>query len=217
MGNQRKAIPDDVRSADLKQGDPSAIHANARFASGFSPVWARSPAAPLWYSSVVRRLLLAGLLLTPSACFDSDELGADFELPDTTTRGTKPNTEGGDETETEDSGPDPDLPIPDATCRDAVQCIIDCAADLPIGTGTDEVDLSCFFDCEEGLTVDEALQLVRLGACVFNWCTANDFCEATPDDPLAPLNPQGDCLLCVAAGIGQPDQGFCESEFMTCD
>ncbi len=165
----------------------------------------------------MRRLLLAASLLVTGGCFDSDELGADFELPDTTTRGTKPNTDGGDETETEDTGPDPDLPIPDATCRDAVDCIIDCALDLGTVTNTDEVDLSCFFDCEAGLTTDEALQLVRLGACVFDYCTAEGFCEATPEDPLAPLDADGPCLICIAAGIGQPDQDFCQEEFMTCD
>ena len=165
----------------------------------------------------MRFLGLSLLVLASSACFDSDELALDDDLLGDSTRGPKPNTTGGDETETEDDGPGPDLPPPEVTCSDAVACVLDCANELGSVSSTDEVDLSCFFDCEAGLTVDEALKLIELGACVFDYCTGEGFCEATPEDPLAPLDPNGDCIVCIGLYTAAPTpDGSCEAEFMAC-
>jgi hypothetical protein len=99
-----------------------------------------------------------------------------------------------------------------------VECILDCANELQSNPQPEEVDLSCFFDCEEGLTVEEALLLVELGACVFQDCTDQGLCEATPENPLAPLDPEGDCILCIALGISTTNDGdACEEEFLACD
>ena len=136
----------------------------------------------------------------------------------TSTHGPKPHPPEHDTEESEDDGPDPDLPDPETTCSDAVECILDCANNLPPVVEGETPDLTCFFDCEAGLTVEEALLLVELGACVFDSCTEQGLCEATPENPLAPLDPEGDCILCIALGISvEPTNGVCEEEFLACD
>lgn len=170
------------------------------------------------YAPRVRQFLALTFVLGTAACLDSDDLGADLELPESSTRGPKPNPPDYGTEETEDSGPEPDLPDPDSTCLDAVECILDCATELQNNPTQEEVDLSCFFDCEEGLNVDEALLLVELGACVFDHCTNEGFCEATPENPLAPLDPDGECLVCIGAGVsGLLNDEVCAEELMLCD
>jgi hypothetical protein len=164
----------------------------------------------------VRHFLALALALSTTACFDSDDLSSDLELPNTSTQGPKPHPPP--ESETEETGPPPpDMGEGDQTCGDAVECILDCAVELQANPNPEEVDLSCFFDCEEGLTVDEALLLVELGACVFQYCTDEGLCEATPENPLAPLDPEGDCVICIGAGVGGSLSEVCVSELEACD
>jgi hypothetical protein len=187
--------------------------------------------------------LLVPLALGLGGCFDSDDTNATLGDDGGTTRGPKPNELPPEETG--DGALPPDVGVGEATCDDAVNCVTDCALELANNIeNPEEIDLSCFFDCEAGLTVDEALKLVRAGACVFQYCTDSGFCEATPEDPLAILgfgtcdfstntcedltsatcnsntDCPGTCLICLLNGVNGGDavvNDLCETELMECE
>ncbi len=113
------------------------------------------------------------------------------------------------------------------SCRDAVDCVIDCAAAMdPIPPRT---DLTCFLGCERGLAVDEALALFRLSECTVDACTEAGFCESREDtgtstsgttgdsfeteggtDPQGSgVGPSNPCLDCVLANLLDPQPPLC--------
>lgn len=121
---------------------------------------------------MLSRLGLAAALV--SGCFDSDQkfkeaqtTGEDTTgdsttmIPDPTTSSTGLSSSSSGE--------------PPATCRDAIRCVQGCAATLAM-SDLPEPDLSCFLDCEEGLTVPEALDLLRLANCASEQCAMQGVC-----------------------------------------
>ncbi len=111
---------------------------------------------------------LAAAALLWVGCFDSDEK---VRLAATTGGSTSsgifdPSTSTGYiEMPTTSTG--------DATCRDAVDCVFDCAGELQqmVFNDVPEPELGCFLECEAGLSVDEVLTLLRLTECSANVCS----------------------------------------------
>lgn len=126
-------------------------------------------------------LLLVGLLALGGACFNSDEK---FRQSGTTsTTGATTSTTAPDPT-TETTTTVGSTGEPDVTCRDAIDCIFECAAAVQAKLQMDpdyEPDLSCFLDCEEKLTVQEAYKLLKLGNCASMVCSDLGACMP-PDD-----------------------------------
>ncbi len=132
-------------------------------------------------SRVRPELLLLGLLALVSACFNSDEK---FRQSGTTsTTGASTSTTSPDPT-TETTTTAGSTGEPDVTCRDAIDCIFECAAAVQAQLQIDpsyEPDLSCFLDCEEELTVQEAYKLLKLGNCASMVCADQGAC-VQPED-----------------------------------
>ena len=157
-----------------------------------------------------RGALALFLACTPSlfACFDSDELRSAEDS--TTTSGGDTVTPYSDETAdtsddnwtAEDTGPS------ETTCRDAIECLIDCQADL-IFNMQEEPDLTCFLECDQDLSTEEAYLLIKLAECIGNWCTMQGSCggDAT----------ENECLICIAANGQDPQAEGCQEEAAACD
>ena len=119
-------------------------------------------------------LAFAGAIGMATACFDSDEVGgaAEAEAADEVVNETiAPTDEEGD---TDDSW-DPDTGAGDSTCRDAINCLVQCQIQLSMNNDP-EPDLSCFIECDPGLTTDEAYALLKLGECIAMECAAQGAC-----------------------------------------
>lgn len=114
--------------------------------------------------------LVAGLALVV-ACFDSDEKAVPLSTPAVTTGGVVPST-----TSSSSGGSSSSSGTPDVTCRDAIDCVIGCAAELQ-ASKLPETDLTCFLKCEPDLTVGEALHLFYLTECVTNKCIDQGACD----------------------------------------
>ncbi|MFV8748994.1 hypothetical protein ACNOYE_00425 [Nannocystaceae bacterium ST9] len=120
----------------------------------------------------------------------------------------------------------------DTTCRDAIDCLIDCQYEL-IGNMDPEPDLSCFLECDKGLTVEEALALLKLGECIAGQCleigecagsqdttdgTSSDSTDGTGSDSGTDTGPTDtDCLLCIAAYAMDPEPPGCMELAAECD
>lgn len=115
-------------------------------------------------------LLASATLL--GACFDSDEK-VQPAAGSTSTSGPPPSTSS---SSSSTSGESSTTAAPDVTCRDAIDCVVGCAAELQVSK-LPEPDLTCFLECEEGLTVGEALHLFRLTECVTNKCIDQQVCD----------------------------------------
>lgn len=131
---------------------------------------------------------------------DSADSATSYQPPvGGTSMGSTPGTAG------DPSGP---------TCRDAIDCVVGCAAELTqMDPPEQDPDLTCFLECEEGLTTDEALKLFQLTECVTDKCIDQGVCEAleagsTTGEPdtgsstggsgsggPSPSNPCLDCIL----------------------
>lgn len=102
-------------------------------------------------------------------------------------------------------------PKPEATCRDALACLITCAINLPNPTPPEQ-DYGCFIDCQEGLTTEEVLDLIRLSKCVGQFCTADGKCS---NEPGADNSMCQSCLIVGLSATKPPVMG-CEAEAMAC-
>lgn len=167
------------------------------------------------------------------ACFDSDET---FKAAGTTTTG-EPSTTSTETTTTTTESSTTENPV--NTCRDAVDCVIQCAFDLAI-ENPDEPDLSCLIDCiEETLTVGETVKLLELVNCTSQLCRDEMIC-VTPDETTGGSSDSGTdsgsstttaapgeagepplispCIQCVFDKINMPaeDLGVCEELAMEC-
>jgi hypothetical protein len=118
---------------------------------------------------------LLALALALPACFDSDQK---FKLAETTSTSTSTSTTTtsttAPSTETTSSGTGPD-----GTCRDAIECIYNCAAMIAgqMQANPDlEPDLTCFLDCEEQLSVPEVKKLLEFASCCSMICEAEGEC-----------------------------------------
>lgn len=90
---------------------------------------------------------------------------------------------------------------PDLTCRDAIDCVVDCASELQQMDAA-EPDLTCFLECEEGLTVEESLHLFELTECVSNKCIDIGVC-----DELEPTGTAGEPDMGSGTGSGSGGSG----------
>jgi hypothetical protein len=120
------------------------------------------------------------------------------------------------------------------TCRDAIECIVGCAAEFLDNPepGTDPI-LACLFMCDAGLSEEEALKLIELGNCVVNECVEAGDCVVemdtdtdggtetggtetggTDSDSDGEMYP---CDNCIAAGIQDPQPPGCIEEAAACD
>ena len=165
-------------------------------------------------------VLLPALLI---GCFNSDEkVRANDEVGSASTdTGTIYSDETAQDTDDNWSA---SSETGDTTCRDAIDCLIKCQYEL-IGNNDPEPDLSCFLECDQGLTVDEALALLKLGECIATQCLDAGECagsgETTGTDSgtdsgtdTGPTNT--DCLLCIAAYAMDPEPPGCMEQAAAC-
>jgi hypothetical protein len=164
---------------------------------------------------------VVGLAVT-GACFNSDDKLVDE--PGTTTGETYgPNpttTEGGDETTT---GEDPEV-----DCEDAIDCLIGCSSVLlDEDFDPNEPDLSCFIECESGLSVEEALELLRLTECLTNRCVEAGACDTLDETTGGTTGgdtggtgdtdgPEFPCLDCLSTLVQDPEPPGCTEEASAC-
>jgi hypothetical protein len=181
---------------------------------------------------------LVALVAASAGCFDSDEV---FKAAATTTTGdptTTTTTTG--TTTTTDPTTESTTFVSDDTCRDAIDCIFECAAMVQAQTMIDpdfEPDLSCFTDCIEQLSVPEAYKLLRLSECASMQCEAMNECgpgddttggsesgssssgsEGGTDDggPIPPSGPLTPCLQCIFVLMLDEDFEGCQEFALEC-
>lgn len=173
--------------------------------------------------SLARRLRRSGAPVLVAVCslslgcfFNSDdrfagEEGSTTELPTST---SAPEWTSGEPL------PIPDMMQGDATCRDAVDCLVECAAAIQIGPGEGDEELGCLLECEAGLTVEEALALLRLASCQGQVCFEQGECGGGDEETGGeeggggPLGPG--CLECITGGILDPEPPGCQEEAANC-
>jgi hypothetical protein len=135
------------------------------FAATVAPMPAAGPDAPPSLVPTILGLAAAALLWV--GCFDSDEK-VRLAMPtggSTSTGIFDPSTSTGFITgASTDTG--------DATCRDAVECALECAGELQqmVFNDVPEPALGCFVDCADTINTQEVLTLLRLTECAANVC-----------------------------------------------
>lgn len=177
---------------------------------------------------------LVALVAASAACFDSDEV---FKAAATTTSSdpTTTTTSTSTTTTTTDPTTESSTTGSDATCRDAIDCIFECAAALQAAIQNDpgfEADLSCFLECEETLSKEEALKLIELGNCAAEQCELMGECgmpdttstggsesdggssDEGPPPPEGPLDP---CIMCIFVLMLDEDYKGCAEFAMACE
>ncbi len=204
-----------------------SVTQNAAAGKGFYPGGipggdkGRYPAGAV--ASLRMRSLLAATLLAGASCFDSDEKlrAAGTGTTAGTTGLTPPDPWTTGQGGTSTTGP---KPVPETTCRDAIECVFGCAAGLPMPLPP-EPDLSCFLDCDMGLDEEEALKLLRLTDCVAMQCAEKGYCDAggttggdtgtggTAADP-GMLDP---CTNCIFVNVQDPQPAGCLDEAAACE
>ena len=124
------------------------------------------------------------MLAASAACFDSDDK---LQAVATTTTGEPSTTTTTAETTTTT---DPTTGTAtttgsDASCRDAIDCIFECAAAAQAQVQIDpayEPDFSCFLEvCIEILPKEEVLKLIKLGNCSADECASMGECGVPPE------------------------------------
>ncbi len=170
---------------------------------------------------------LLACLVMGAACFDSDQR---FALTGTgtgvqTTGGSPPSPWTTGQGASSSTG---EKPVPEATCRDAVDCVFGCAAKLELPLPP-EPDLTCFLECEDGLTEDEALLLLRLVDCVAGQCAEKGLCSAGTTGGASSGGATGDtgtgggggeldpCTNCILVNVQDPQPPGCLEEAAMCD
>lgn len=164
-------------------------------------------AAPTTPHTALRLALSLALASLSVACFDSDELRSSNE-PDTSGGGETITPYADDTADTSDDNWTAEETGPsETTCRDAIDCLIECQADL-IFNPQAEPDLSCFLTCDQGLSVEEAYLLFKLAECIGEQCTAEGECggDAT----------ENECLICIASNGQDPQPPGCLEEAAAC-
>lgn len=152
-------------------------------------------------------------------CFNSDEkVRASDEAGSDTSTGAMYSDETAVETDDNWTGTSE---TGDTTCRDAIDCLIECQYEL-IASMDPEPDLSCFLECDQGLTVDEALILLKLGECIAQQCLDAGECagadSGTDSGTGTDTGPTDtDCLLCIAAYAMDPEPPGCMELAAECD
>lgn len=132
---------------------------------------------------------------------------------------------GGGQASTTTPGPGAgdDEPQGDISCRDTLDCAANCVfvrgQEQP-EANTLDLFFSCLLECEAD-TVRETVTTFQLVECVTADCYANDFCEAvegtgggsdeggssgsSTGGPGGVPDPDQQCVACLIAGLGQPD------------
>ncbi len=163
-------------------------------------------------------------VLALAACFDSDQKTVAAGTGGTTaaqTGYTPPDPWTTGQGASSSTGP---KPVPESTCRDAIECVFGCAAGLPMPLPP-EPDLSCFLDCDKGLDEEEALQLLRLVDCVAQQCAEKGFCDmggstgtggdtGTGGGSGGTIDP---CTNCILVNVQDPQPAGCVEEAEACD
>jgi hypothetical protein len=152
-------------------------------------------------------LALALSVATGHGC-TSDDLkavtdGTTSTIGDDTTMGVIFTT--GDVDETTTTGPGPDS---ETTCREALNCVINCAIALPENPPPEQ-EYGCFLDCEGDLSTEEWLALFAFSECLFNHC--NNVTMECPD-----MNDEPTCLMCLVGGLGDIAPMGCEIQGQEC-
>jgi hypothetical protein len=154
------------------------------------------------------------------ACNSDEKPGAETSETTSSTSDTD-TTESGDETT--DTGPPPDR-----TCRDAIACIIGCAAKYPTDPGPEDPELddyflACFLECGKDLEAEEALALIELVSCVSDKCYGEGQCiapggESAGTDTDSETGPTQDekCQTCLGAGLLDIEPPGCIEEAAAC-
>jgi len=183
---------------------------------------------------------LVALVAVSAGCFDSDEVfkaaATTTGEPTTTTTSTNTTT-----TTTTDPTSESTTFVSDDTCRDAIDCIFECAAMIQAQTQLDpdfEPDLSCFTECIEALSVDEAYKLLLLAQCASDECEKPGL-ECEPVDattggtesgsetsgseggggdegPIPPTGPLTPCLQCIFVLMLDEDFEGCAEFSLAC-
>lgn len=182
---------------------------------------------------------LVALVAASAGCFDSDEV---FKAAATTTGETTTTTTSTGTTTTTATDPTTESTtfVSDDTCRDAIDCIFECAAMIQAQTQLDpdfEADLSCFTECIEQLSVDEAYKLLLLAECASTECEEPGFAcepveettggsdsgsssgsEGGTDDggPIPPAGPLTPCLQCIFVFMLDEDFEACSEFALAC-
>lgn len=174
---------------------------------------------------------LAALLASSAACFNSDEKFR--EVAPSTTTGETTTTTTPDPTTTTDPSTGPGTSTgSDATCRDAIDCIFECAAAIQAQQMQDpdfEPDLSCFLACVEQIPEEEAVKLLRLGNCASEQCVVMGECTdgsdpgttgegGTDDGPIPlPEGPLDPCIMCIFVLMLDEDFAGCREFALVCE
>jgi hypothetical protein len=186
---------------------------------------------------------LVALVAASAGCFDSDEV---FKAAATTTTGDPTTTTTTTATTTTtDPTTESTTFVSDDTCRDAIDCIFECAAMVQAQMQLDpsyEPDLSCFTDCIEQLSVPEATKLLRLSECASMQCEAMNECgmgdttggsdtgtgssgtgsdsgsssDGGDDGPIPPSGPLTPCLQCIFVLMLDEDFEGCQEFALEC-
>jgi len=159
-------------------------------------------------SPVVRRLLLALLLVPLGSGCNSDLRPADSDTASTSTStststtddGTSTTDDGTSTTDDETTSTSTTTGEPEQSCRDALQCVGLCAVML---------DLQCIQECTMGLPPEEGQKALELGLCIGMQCFAGGSCTAS--DPMSQ-----ECLACVALSLISPKPPGCEDQAAAC-
>lgn len=162
--------------------------------------------------------LFGAVLLTGSGCFfNSDDQGGAEESSTT----ELPTSTSSPEWTSGDPLPIPDMAEGDLSCRDAIDCLVECAANIQIGPGDGDEELGCLLECGDapGLTEEEALALIRLANCQALICADQGECGGDgetggEEEGGGPLGP--DCLQCIIGGILDPEPPGCLEEASAC-
>ncbi len=132
-----------------------------------------TPGAPCYLRRMRLQRAAWGLVvfvLADAACFDSDQT---FKSAATTTGTTGTTTTTTAETTTTGTTTTSAETGPFDTCRDAIQCVFQCAGSIQAQLQQNpdfEPDLSCFIECAETLSVDEVYKLFNLINCTGQVC-----------------------------------------------
>jgi len=183
---------------------------------------------------------LVALVAVSAGCFDSDEVfkaaATTTGEPTTTTTSTNTTT-----TTTTDPTSESTTFVSDDTCRDAIDCIFECAAMIQAQTQLDpdfEPDLSCFTECIEALSVDEAYKLLLLAQCASDECekpglecepvdattggtesgseTSGSESGGGDEGPIPPTGPLTPCLQCIFVLMLDEDFEGCAEFSLAC-
>lgn len=163
-------------------------------------------ALPLMTPTIALLALAMGAAAVQGCTSDDliDATSTSTTAPDMTTEIQLFTTGEVDETTT--TGPPPDS---DTTCREALNCVVNCLIAIPNPTPP-EYEFGCFLDCEGDLSTVEWLRLIDFAECLNNYCTntAMQCPDVSEDDPT--------CQMCLLVGLGDLPPAECMLEAKEC-